>query len=214
LTPAVPETVLMPFSFESLYRAVTGGGGLELELDWDDSKSRRVLRLDPAVLLESLRSSIRLLGWTSPGGGGQDAAPAAVADIYGPDDEPHPLANLHPLPVAAGMTLMGEWEVPGWLSGFTLRLDVDGAPGEYRLDSVPVDGSAIVLCTDCRKGDRIQLVVSTSGAWTRFPGASIVDAAAPSDATGNSAIEWLRLLDEKGSRKYREKAAAEAATSG
>ena len=111
------------------------------------------------------------------------------------------------------MTLVGEWKVPGWLSGFTLRLDAQGAPGEYRLDSVPVEGDGTVLCSGCRKGQTVQLVVRSTGAWTRFPGAAIVDGAAPADLDPEEAGRWLRTLDEKGNRAFRERLAAEGAAS-
>ena len=214
LTPADPVKVLMPFEFKNLHRAVTGGAGMELELDWSDGESNNVLRLDASPFLEAFHSSIRLLGWTDPSGDGQAGAPAGDPEITDAEEEPHPLANLIPLPTAAGTTLIGEWEIPGWLSGFTLRLDVNGAPGEYRLDSAPVEGDEIVLCMDCRKGDRIQLVVRSAAEWTRFPGVSIVDTAPPTGVDEDSAVQWLGLLDEKGSRRYREQAAAAAGPSG
>ena len=129
-----------------------------------------------------------------------------AAGLYDEDDEPHPLSNLIAAPASQGVTLVGEWKVPGWLSGFTLRLDTEGAPGEYRVDSVPVDGSDIVLCTECRKGNRIQIVVSTTGAWERFPSVSIAGLTAPSAEDEAQAAEWLKLIDDKGSRKYRERA--------
>lgn len=207
LTPAEPEMVLMPFAFENLRRAGTRGEGLQLELDWDDGKSKDTLRLDPAALLEAFHSSIRLLGWTGPTEAAPVTVPASEPEGTEEEEEPHPLASLIPLPTDAGVTLIGEWEVPGWLSGFTLRLDMDGAPGEYRVDSIPVEGDEIVLCTGCRKGDGIQLVVRTGGEWKRFPGVSIVETAPPADLDSDSAIRWLDLLDEKGSRKYREQAA-------
>jgi len=205
LTPAEPETILMPFAFKNLHRAVTRDGGLELELDWDGGKSRSMLHLRPAALLEAFHSSIRLLGWTRSDARGAEQAPIAGVSIVDSENEPHPLANLIPLPTAAGTTLVGEWQVPGWLSGFTLRLDVDGAPGEYRLGALPVESDAIVLCADCRKGQRIQLVVRTEGEWTRFPGARVADSASPDPRSADEAIEWLKMLDEKGSRKYRER---------
>ena len=206
LTPAYPETVLMPLSFKSLHRASTRGEGVAVELDWKDGEWKGVLNLDPGALLSAFHSSIRLLGWTVAAGEGMGTASPDGAAIYDGEEEPHPLANLIPLPVAAGVTLVGEWEVPGWLSGFTLGLDVEGAPGEYRVNSMPTDGGGIVLCTGCRKGDRLQVVVITGGAWERFPGISIVDVAEP-DVTGAvEAVEWLQRIDEKGSRKYRERA--------
>ncbi len=206
LTPADPETVLMPFSFKSLHRAIASGEGMELELDWKDGEWKGALSLDAEDLLVAFHSPIRLLGWTVAAGQVEQAVTADAAAIYDSEEKPHPLANLIPLPTAGGTTLLGEWEVPGWLSGFTLGLDVAGAPGEYRLDSVPVEGDGIVLCTDCRKGARIQLVVVTQGAWDRFPGVSVVDVTQPAVDGAEQAVEWLRMIDEKGSRKYRERA--------
>jgi len=69
-----------------------------------------------------------------------------------------------------------------------------------------VEGDEVVLCTDCRKGARIQLVVVTQGAWDRFPGVSVVDVTQPAVDGAEQAVEWLRMIDEKGSRKYRERA--------
>ncbi|MBT8479538.1 MAG: hypothetical protein KJO06_11510 [Gemmatimonadetes bacterium] len=207
LTPAEPKTVLMPLSFESLRRAVDRGEGMAVELDWDGGKWKGVLSLDPEALLTAFRSSIRLLGWTVVKGSAGPAV-AGGAAIYDSEEEPHPLANLIQLPASAGTTLLGEWEVPGWLSGFTLALDIEGAPGEYRLDSVPVQGERVVLCADCRKGDRIQVVVITEGAWERFPGASIVDLPEVTVDSADQAAEWLKLIDQKGSRKFRERASA------
>ncbi len=208
LTPAEPETVLMPFSFKSLRQALGHGEGMDLELEWNDDDWEGVLSLDPADLLAAFHSSIRLLGWTVTSGPSAPPVSADGAAIYDSEHEPHPLANLVPLPTAAGTTLLGEWEVPGWLSGFTLGLDVTGAPGEYRLQSVPVDGGDIVLCTNCRKGDHIQIVVVTESAWERFPGVSIVDVQQPAVDGAEQALEWLALIDEKGSRKYRERGSA------
>ncbi|MDP2471331.1 MAG: hypothetical protein Q8W46_10710 [Candidatus Palauibacterales bacterium] len=207
LTPAQPRTVLMPIEFKTLREAVIRGEGMKVELEWPDFKSEKVLRLDPEALLQAFHSSIRLLGWSNPATGA-GAPPSASGDPASEADEPlHPLANLIALPDSAGTTLVGEWKVPGWLSGFTLRLDVEGAPGDYRLGSASVPAGEILLCTGCRKGETIQLVVLTQGAWTRFPGVSIVDSVQPRVENPADAVRWLELLDEKGSTKYRERTA-------
>lgn len=211
LTPAEPRIILMPFPFERLRRAVLTGEGVELELDWGLGKSSTAAALSPESLLDGLHSSIRLLGWTVIGGGAEE--PAARPNVVSIDDpdEAHPLAYLVPLPGEKGSVLLGEWKVPGWLSGFTLRLDVEGAPGAYRLNSLPAGGGEILLCRECRKGQTIRIEVTTTSSWERFPGAVIVDVARP--ATGGSGVEaagWLNLLDEKGSREYRNRAAAAA----
>jgi hypothetical protein len=207
LTPAEPEKVLMPLSFKSLRRAVDRSEGVEVELDWRNGEWKGTLGLDPEALLQAFHSPIQLLGWTVTAGQDEQAESADRAAVYDSEDEPHPLANLISLP-NAGTTLIGEWEVPGWLSGFTLGLGVDGSPGEYRLDSVPIEGDEIVLCTDCRKGDRVQIVVITTDGWESFPVVSVLDIAPPAVDAPGQAVEWLRMIDEKGSRKYREKAPA------
>ena len=208
LTPAEPETVLMPLSFKSLRRAVDRSEGVDVELDWKDGEWKGALGLDPQALLQAFHSPIRLLGWTVVAGQGGQVESADGAAVYDSGDEPHPLANLIPLPNAAGATLVGAWEVPGWLSGFTLALGVDGAPGEYRLDSIPMEGNEIVLCVDCRKGDGVQIVVVTSDGWESFPAVSVVGIDAPEVEGPAQAIEYLRMIDEKGSRKYRDSAPA------
>ena len=208
LTPAEPETVLMPLSFESLRRALDRSEGVEVELDWKSGEWKGSLDLDPEALLQAFHSPIRLLGWTVTAGQVEQAESTDGAMVYDSEDAPHPLANLIPLPNAAGTTLIGEWEVPGWLSGFTLGLGLDGAPGEYRLDSIPRQGDELVLCTDCRKGDRVQIVVVTTDGWESFPAVSVLDIAPPAVDGPGQAVEWLRMIDEKGSRKYRENAPA------
>lgn len=202
LTPAEPETILMPFPFKTLREALVRGVGMEIELDWDEDESRSILGLDPEALLEALHSPIRLLGWTGPATEIPND-PEAGADLRDADGEPHPLAHLIPLP-GAGVTLVGEWKVPGWLSGFDLELDVSGAPGEYRLDSRPIEGDRIPLCQDCRKNSLVQLVVQTTGEWQRFP-AVLLAGPRPVAQGAVEAAGWLRLLDEKGSREYRQR---------
>ena len=204
LTPAEPETVLMPLSFKSLRRALDRNEGVDVELDWRGGEWKGTLGLDPEALLQAFHAPIQLLGWTVTAGQGGQAESADGAAVYDSDDEPHPLANLIPLPDTAGTTLVGEWEVPGWLSGFTLALGVDGAPGEYRLDSIPMEEDELVLCVDCRKGDRVQIVVVTTGGWESFPAVSVVGINPPAVDGPAEAVEYLRWIDEKGSRKYRE----------
>ena len=50
------------------------------------------------------------------------------------------------------------------------------------------------------------LFEGTQGAWDRFPGVSVVDVTQPAVDGEEQAVEWLRMIDEKGSRKYRERA--------
>lgn len=206
LAPAEPATVLMPVRFGNLIQAVTRDEGVQVELDWKSGEWKGALRLDPTALLAAFHSPIRLLGWQPTGGVPQPAVAEGEAVLYDSEEDPHPLANLIPLPAAAGAVLVGEWTIPGWLSGFTLRLDADGAPGEYRVNSIPVQEGEILLCSDCRKGTRVQVAVTTGGAWERFPAVSVVGVAPPAVEGARQAVEWLNLLDEKGSREYRERA--------
>ena len=204
LTPAEPQTILMPFPFGTLREAGIRGEGMEVELDWDEAKTKKILRLDPESLLEGFHAPIRLLGWTVAAGQAQGEAAPAGTDLRDSKGEPHPLAHLVPLP-GPGVTLTGEWEVPGWLSGFTLELDVTGAPGEYRLNSRPVEGDRIPLCTECRKGSKVSLVVRSAGDWERFPGVRVIDVAPPAVTSQVEAAGWLRLLNEDGSPEYRQR---------
>ncbi len=112
-----------------------------------------------------------------------------------------------PLPQNEGRTVLGEWKVPGWLDGFTLRLDVEGAPGTYRVDARDATADPILLCDPCKKGRTVRIEARTTGAWEAFPAARIVGVEHP--AAGDAAA-WLRLLDEDGSREYRKRAAAAA----
>jgi hypothetical protein len=196
----------MPYPFETLREAGLRGEGMEIELDWDEGKTKEVLRLDPSALLEALHAPIRLLGWTVAAGGERTPAEAAQeeADLRDFEGEPHPLAHLVPLP-GPGVILAGEWEVPGWLSGFTLELDAAGAPGEYRLDSKPVEGDRVRLCTECRKGSKVRLTVRSTGDWKRFPSVRVVGVAPPEVASQVEAAGWLKLMDEKGNREYRQR---------
>jgi hypothetical protein len=205
LTPAEPLSVLVPFEFERLRTALVRNQDLELRLKWGAGESEGVLSLRPEPLLEAFHSSIRLLGWTAASTG--DVNPEEALEEID-DEEPHPLANLIPLPKAAGIPLVGEWKIPGSLSGFTLRLDTRDAPGAYRIGSRPAEGDEILLCQACRKGQTIQIVVQTTGSWSRFPGAVIADPGAPLDRTlgQDEAKDWLKLLDDKGSREYLERA--------
>ena len=50
------------------------------------------------------------------------------------------------------------------------------------------------------------LLVVTTGGWESFPAVSVVDVAPPPVDGPGQAVEWLRMIDEKGSRKYRENA--------
>ena len=206
LEPAKPRAVLVPFEFENLRKAVVRGESLELELEWDGGEWKGMLGLEAEPLLEAFVSPIRLLGWSGPRAG-EDTG---VGEVEGSDD-PHPLANVIPLP-KAGETIVGEWKVPGWLSGFSLTLDTRASPGEYRLASLPVDQSEIVLCGECRKGETVQLVVEATGDWSEFPGVTIMGAApvtADGATGGATAVEWLQWIDDKGSRKFRERAGNE-----
>ena len=215
LEPAEPRLVLMPFDFERLRRAILAGEGMELGLDWADDGSRTAASLDAGALLDALHSSIRLLGWMSPDGGTPEGGPTvAGAGDAAPGDtarDPHPLAHLVPLPKDTGRVLLGEWKVPGWLEGFTLQLDTDGAPGLYRIASRESAGGDIVLCDPCREGQTVRIEARTAGPWERFPGARIAGLEHPAtDGTAADAARWLRLLDRDGNRDYRERAAAAA----
>jgi len=209
LTPAEPRRVAVPFDFERLHRSLLAGQGAELELEWDGAEVKSTLSLDPGALLDGLHSSIRLLGWTRPGTAAPP--PAAPADTAA---DPDPLTSRVPLPAEQGTLLVGEWKVPGWLDGFTLRLDTEGAPGAYRVDSREAAGGAIVLCDPCSRGKTVRIEVRSTAPWDSLPGVRIVGVERPvTDGTPVDEAGWLRLLREGGSDDYRARAAAAAPAS-
>ena len=64
----------------------------------------------------------------------------------------------------------GEWKVPQSLAGRSLFLRTDGAPGDYRLDERAFGESDVIpLCTDCRKGQKLEILARSRGAWDALP---------------------------------------------
>jgi hypothetical protein len=104
--------------------------------------------------------------------------------------------------------LAGEWKVPGWLSGFTLELLAEEAPGNYTLDGQPLEleeGRA-VLCSDCPKNARLRREAAATDDWSSLPkvrisGPGYADVAAVEG--GPPPERWLRALEKDGSEEYR-----------
>jgi len=177
-------------SLDELRKAALGRGVL-VEIKFDDV-DRELARSVPAeAILTALHGPIELDGW--------EGATAAGG-----------------LP-GSGATVTGEWKVPGWLSGFTLELLVEGSAGAYSLDGgpLPVDGNVVVLCRECEKGTRIRLEAVASDDWTSMPRVRITGPTY-SEATASESApppdRWLRALGKGGSDDYRKLLAEYAST--
>ncbi len=199
LTPGQADSALIALPFSRLVRATRESPAVRLELRWADEKVERELDLIPERLLEALHGPVELAGWREV----REGAPGAEGAASGSGD----VAPVPPL--EAGVTLTGVWEVPGSLSGFTLALDVSESPGDYRINGLPVESieGMVRLCGECERGASLALSVLTSGVWSMLPTAVVLDPgylAARGNPSSPEVMEWLRHLDEKGNRRYRE----------
>lgn len=184
------ESLSKSVSLDELRKAALGRGVL-VEIKFDDV-DRELMRSVPAeAILAALHGPIELDGWEGATAAGR-------------------------LP-GSGATVTGEWKVPGWLSGFTLELLLEGSAGAYSLDGapLPVDGNVVVLCRECEKGTRLRLEAVASDDWSSMPriritGPTYREAAASEGAPPPD--RWLRALEKGGSDDYRKLLAEYAST--
>lgn len=157
LTPGTPAAVSLWLPFEQLERARRSTDDVEVELKWFDEEVKQ--RIPGPTETEAASfdiRGIRLAGWEV------ESVPA--------DPGPDRIGPAGPLPDDAGWVLSGEWKVPQELAGRSLFLRADGAPGDYRLDDRAFSESDVVpLCTDCRKGEKIEILARSRGAWESLP---------------------------------------------
>ncbi len=177
-------------SLDELRRAALGRGVL-VEIKFDDVDRELVRSVPAEAILTALHGPIELDGWEGATASGR-------------------------LP-GSGATVTGEWKVPGWLSGFTLELLVEGSAGAYSLDGapLPVDRNVVVLCRECEKGTRLRLEAVASDDWSSMPhvritGPTYWEAAASEGAPPPD--RWLRALEKGGSDDYRRLLAEYAST--
>jgi hypothetical protein len=155
LIPGTPAPVGLWVPLERLSR-LSGRGG-EIELEWADEK---VEQQAGGSTFEAPQPSglevISLSGWevrSVPGG-----------------DKPDRLGAAGPLPDAAGWTLSGEWKVPQALEGRDLYLNLSPAPGDFRIGDRAFDGAGPApLCSGCRRGQKIEILARSRGAWSSLP---------------------------------------------
>lgn len=188
--PSAPTDTLVQVEFPRLRKAGLKAGTSRIELRWPDEKLEMELDVPAHNVLAAFHGPILMLGW----GPGPDDPGPAPGDAAG-------------LPLA-GRNLRGSWVVPDALDGFSLDLDVEQAPGSYRLEleDLETTGGSAVLCAPCSKGTRLDLFVTVSADWTEWPAALVTDHGfADTDADPASAAQWLSLLDDKGSKNYRER---------
>jgi hypothetical protein len=157
LTPGTPAAVSLWLPFEQLERARRSTDDVEVELKWFDEEVKQRIPGPTETDAASFDiRGIRLAGWEV------ESVPA--------DPGPDRIGPAGPLPDDAGWVLSGEWKVPQELAGRSLFLRADGAPGDYRLDDRAFGESDVVpLCTDCRKGEKIEILARSRGAWESLP---------------------------------------------
>ena len=157
LTPGTPAVVSLWLPFEQLERARRSTDEVEVELKWfDEDVKQRIPGPTETEVASSEIRGIRLAGWEV------ESVPT--------DPGPERIGPAGPLPDDAGWVLSGEWKVPQELAGRSLFLRADGAPGDYRLDDRAFGDSDVVpLCTDCRKGEKIEILARSRGAWESLP---------------------------------------------
>ena len=157
LTPGTPASVSLWLPFEQLERARRSTDGFEVELKWfDEEVKQRLPGPIESIATSPDPSEIRLAGWKV-----QSVPSGSKPDRIGP---------AGPLPDEAGWIMEGEWKVPQSLAGRSLFLRTDGAPGDYRLDERAFGESDVIpLCTDCRKGQKLEILARSRGAWDGLP---------------------------------------------
>ena len=157
LTPGTPAPVSLWLPFEQLERARRSRDGFEVELKWfDEEVKQRLPGPIESIAISSEPSEIRLAGWEV-----QSVPSGSKPDRIGP---------AGPLPDDAGWMMKGEWKVPQSLAGRSLFLRTDDAPGDYRLDERAFGESDVIpLCTDCRKGQKLEILARSRGAWNALP---------------------------------------------
>jgi hypothetical protein len=192
-SPSTSNDKLVEIEFARLRKAGVKRGAARVELRWPDEKLEMNLDVPAVNVLSAFHGPIYLRGWGP-----------------GPDD-PGPESGTQDGLPRAGRVLRGSWIVPEALEGFSLLLDVADSPGAYSLELQKIDmtGGTAELCSPCRKGEMIDLFVTLSEDWSGWPVARISDPGYPGAgreaSDDNSAAEWLSLLDDKGSGKYRER---------
>jgi len=152
LIPGETRVLAVPVRLDRL-ESVAKAGAIEARFRWEGAASEK--RLVVSSERPAISDSIALDGWSVK----SVAAESRAARI---DDQ---------LPNAAGWVLQGEWKVPEALSGRTLVLKTGSSPGDYRLNDTRTQfiGDGVTLCAPCTRGDRLDVKVRTTGAWTAMP---------------------------------------------
>ena len=191
-SPAAPTDTLIEVGFSRLRKAGMKRGASRIEIRWPDEKLEMDLDVPASAVLAAFHGPIRMLGWGP-----------------GPDD-PGPKTGDEGKPPSAGRVLRGSWVVPDALEGFSLLLDVTDSPGSWRLELQGMDTASgtAPLCAPCRKGTRMDLFVTVAEDWSGWPVVRVTDPGYEDkgdETSAGAAVDWLRLLDDNGSAKYRER---------
>ncbi len=188
LLPGRAQELTASLEFDGIRKAALSSSQVEFELRWGEERRRFSRELSAAGVLRSLHGPVQLRGWI--------IASASVGET-------------------AQGEIGGSWEVPDALSGFSLELDTTRAAGRYWLNGealAPTDGK-LILCSPCRKGQRLVIESTPAGEWEGEPAAVIMESGYPSAAglPGTPpASEWLDALRGGGNERYLELAAEHA----
>jgi hypothetical protein len=157
LTPGTPAPVSLWLPLESLERVRRSTDGVEVELKWfDEEVKQRLGGPTESITATPDPQGIRFAGWEV-----QSVPAGSKPDRIGP---------AGPLPDDTGWMMSGEWKVPQSLAGRNLYLRTEGAPGDYRLDERAFGESEVIpLCTNCRKGQKIEILARSRGPWDTLP---------------------------------------------
>ncbi len=157
LTPGTPAPVSLWLPLEKIEQKRSPTDSVSVEVKWDDVEVKQ--RIGGPVELTADGSDItavRLAGWEV-----KSVATGPKPDRIGP---------AGPLPDGAGWVMSGEWKVPDSMAGRSLYLLTGGAPGKYAYGKREfAESDLIPLCTGCRKGEKIEILARSSGAWDALP---------------------------------------------
>lgn len=151
-----PDTVTLRFPFDKLV-ALAKPGSIRVETRWKDQKIEERLAVHPATLEDPLTHSLKLEGWVL---GGPDALVDGTEEL------------MLKAPNESGVSVRGQWTVPGELAGRRLTLSTLMAQADYRINGEAApEGAAgsITLCEDCTAGSAIEIAAVSTAAWTGLP---------------------------------------------
>ena len=156
LTPGTPVNIGLWAPQERLERLRAEGRAFELQLKWADEEVEQRMEGPGGELDADPGVGVVLSNWqVRSAAGGSRVDRLRVGDL---------------LPDAAGWTVSGKWKVPKELEGRDLYLDASASPGDFRVgDRAFASDDLAPLCSECRKGEEIEILARSSAAWESLP---------------------------------------------